>query len=193
MTRRKNKTKRMYWVIIVVLFVIAGAVVYLVWNNYFRNKDGEIHNDDTTQVAEKKDKADDADSSKKGDSGNIEQAIETEEEEKEKEKEKIVAYEGADPNKGEELTGVVTYGGVNGDTLMIRVNIDQYLDSGVCELSLEGSGMYSDTANIVGNAATATCEGFNVPMGELGPGAYQIVIRVNSGEKSGIIRGAVEI
>ena len=189
MVRRKNKTKWAYWLIVLALFIVAGAVAYLVWNSYFRNKGEEVHTDNTTKVAENKKTNDSADNNEQSnDKSEDGQVLETE-----KEKEKVVAYEGADPNKSDELTGVVTYAGVNGSTLMVRVNIDQYLDSGVCELSLQGSSMYSDTANIVGSAATATCEGFDVPMGELEPGAYQIVIRVSSGDKSGTIRGAVDI
>ena len=76
---------------------------------------------------------------------------------------------------------------------MIRVNIDQYVDGGTCELSLQGNTTYSDTANIAGGASTATCEGFNVPANMLASGTYQIIIKINSGGKTGTIKGEVNI
>ena len=54
MVRRKNKTKWAYWLIVLALFIVAGAVAYLVWNSYFRNKGEEVHTDNTTKVAENK-------------------------------------------------------------------------------------------------------------------------------------------
>lgn len=188
--RRKNRKKWIFWLILLVLLVAAGVVAFLVWNNYFRNKADVNRTEDKMEIVEKKEDNKDTSNTEMSNGDNKEYRDEAE---KAVEEKKVVPYEGEDPNVNKELTGVVTYAGVNGDALMIRVNIDQYLDSGVCELSLQGSGMYSDTANIVGSASTATCEGFNVPMGELGPGAYQIVIRVSSGDKSGTIRGTVDI
>ena len=104
-------------------------------------------------------------------------------------------YEGDDPNTTEELTGVITYAGVNGDKLMIRVNIDQFLDSGECGLGLRQAGMnvYNTSARVVSNASTATCEGFDVPVNELGEGNYQITIKLNAGGKTGTINGEVNV
>lgn len=179
--RKKNK-KYIFWVVLVALFVAAAVMCYLVWNNYFRDK-GEDQQIEEQSVMEKA----------KMEEIEPEQAEEMKEE-GEKEKESIVAYEGESPNKKEELTGVVTYAGVNGDNLMIRMNIDQYLASGSCELNLvRGDVVYKDTANIVSGAATATCEGFNVPVGGLESGNYQIIIKMSSGGKTGTIIGEVEI
>lgn len=173
--RKKNK-KWIFWVIMIVLFVAAGAVCYLVWDNYFKKKeDKPIEEQSVVEVA-----VDDVVAGQE----QVEEVVE---------KEKVVQYEGEDPNEEDELTGVVTYVGVSGESLMIRVNIDQYLDSGSCELSLIQNGVaYSDTTNIVGSAATATCEGFNVPVSGLS-GNYEIVIKINSGGKNGIIKGEAKI
>ena len=173
--KRKNSKKWIFWVLMVVLFVAAAVVCYLVWNNYFRDKKEDKPTEEQSLVEEHEEKK--------------------AEEKKEEmiEKKKVVQYEGEDPNTQEELTGVVTYAGVNGNNLMIRVNIDQYLESGSCELSLMQNGVaYSDVANIVGSAATATCEGFNVPVSGLG-GDYEIVIKISSGDKTGTINGKVKI
>lgn len=153
----------------------AAVVCYLVWNNYFRDKKEDKPTEEQSLVEEHEEKK--------------------AEEKKEEtiEKKKVVQYEGEDPNTQEELTGVVTYAGVNGNNLMIRVNIDQYLESGSCELSLMQNGVaYGDVVNIVESAATATCKGFNVPVSGLG-GDYEIVIKISSGDKTGTINGKVKI
>ena len=184
--RRKNKRKYIYWLVVLTLFVAAGVVVFLVWNNYFRDK-GE--NKQENESAEVVNDEDDANAKKDVES---EDSVNDEAKKAEEEK-KVVPYEGDDPNEREELTGVVTYAGINDGILMIRVNIDQYVDGGTCELSLQGNTTYSDTANIAGGASTATCEGFNVPANMLASGTYQIIIKINSGGKTGTIKGEVNI
>lgn len=184
--KRKNKRKYIYWLVVLVLFVVAGVVVFLVWNNYFRNKSEDKQENESAEVVENKDSTD-VKNDVEGRDGVNDEAKKAEEEKK------IVPYEGDDPNEREELTGVVTYAGMNDGMLMIRVNIDQYVDGGTCELSLQGNTTYSDTANIAGGASTATCEGFNVPASMLASGTYQIIIKINSGGKVGIIKGEVNI
>ena len=117
------------------------------------------------------------------------------------EKEKVVQYEGEDPNTEAGLSGVVTYAGVSGEKLMVRVSIDQYLTSGTCELSLkkDGAVIYSDTAGIVGSASTSTCEGFDIltsslgANGATGAGKIEININISAGGRSGVISGEAEI
>ena len=184
--RRKNKRKCIYWLVVLVFFVVAGVVAFLVWNNYFRDKGENRQENGSAEVVNDKDGTNvkkDVD----GKDGIDDEAKKAEEEKK------VVLYEGDDPNEREELTGVVTYAGVNDGALMIRVNIDQYVNSGTCELNLQGNTTYSDTANIVGGASTATCEGFNVPANVLASGTYQIIIKINSGGKTGTIKGEVNI
>ena len=178
--RRRNKKIRkiLFWVVFLVLFVVAGVIIYFVWDEYFKTDEGDKENkEEIVEVVENNNEFG------KGGEG---------EEDPDK---KVILYEGNDPNEAEGLTGVVTYAGVNGDNLMIRVNIDQYLNSGSCNLSLliNGASVYNDTAGIIDSAATSTCEGFNVPVSGLGAGNYQIVIKINSGDKSGTIRGEVNI
>ena len=174
---RKRKKTWISWAILLVLLIGAGAVVYLVWDNYFNDKKNNNEEQKTEQVEEKE-------SNENGEEGNVDS-----------EKKKVEQYDGEDPNKAETLSGVVTYAGVSGDKLMIRVNIDQYLEGGECGLTLSraGTSIYSSIANVVGNASTATCEGFDVPINELGGGVAEINININSGERSGTIRGEVNI
>ncbi|MBR3176100.1 PLDc_N domain-containing protein [Candidatus Saccharibacteria bacterium] len=190
MARRRRRSKKwVSWLIILILLVAAGVVVYLVWDNYFndRNDDGvEGRLSDVERVVRKEDKKEKNDEKveeeKNDDGENVDNK-------------KVVQYEGEDPNKAEELSGVVTYAGVLGNDLMIRVNIDQYLSGGSCGLSLirDDVVQYSNVVNVVDSAATATCEGFNVPIAEIGSGSYQIIIKITSGEKVGVIRGEVNV
>jgi len=111
------------------------------------------------------------------------------------EKKKVVQYDGDDPNEAESLSGVITRADVTGQNLVIRVNIDQYLGSGRCELSLVkgGTTIYTDTADVVGVASTSTCEGFDIPVSGLGGGNIQINIKVSADGREGTIRGEVNI
>ena len=184
--KRKNK-KHIYTVVVLILLLVAGVVTYCVWNAYFNKKADEIREQETS-VENEGDKKDEI---KKDINMNEEDG----EVETEKEKEKVMAYEGDNPNKAGELTGVVTYAGVSpdGGELVIRVNIDQYLGDGSCELDLVQNGVaYTDTASITASASTATCEGFNVSTGGLG-GDYDIVIYLSSGGRMGVIKGEVSI
>ena len=181
--RKRNKKKTCFFRLIMLVLLVAAAVVaYLVWDSYFKGKDKKA--DDGQQVTQQVEE---------GEKEKPEEVVpEVEEEETGGDVEKkVVQYEGEDPNKSESLSGVVTYAGVNGDKLMIRVNIDQFLDSGECALSLvrNGATIYSDTASVVGGAATATCEGFDVPVGQIGNGDVEIKIVVSANEKTGTING----
>lgn len=183
--RRRRKRGFKKWlpvVLFLVLFVVVCVVLYFVWDGYFReDKKDESSAEIIIDDKDKEDKKDEKESESK------EETIK---------KEEVVLYEGEDPNTAKELTGVITYAGVNNGSLMVRVNIDQYLDSGSCNLDLmkgENVSVYSDTANIVSSASTATCEGFNVPLSGIGSGNYQIIIRLSSGGKTGMIVGEANI
>lgn len=167
------------------LIVAAIVVVMLVKQNYFDNKveDSVPEISKTENVTEKDD--------------NITKG-EDKKEEVEIKKEEIVQYDGDDPNASEQLTGAITYAGVNGNSLMIRVNIDQLLTSGTCELTLKDGEdvVFSGSVGIVGSAMTSTCEGFDVSMKNL-PGLsgknVQVGIVLKSGDKVGKLEGAVSL
>lgn len=104
-------------------------------------------------------------------------------------------YDGADPNQGEALTGSITAARFDGDKLIVRLNIDQYLSSGTCELALsDGTNQLQKSANLVPSAATSTCEGFDVASSELSNFSRPLNININltSGNKTGLITGVVE-
>lgn len=183
-TQRKNYNKWWYWavgLVVIVLLVVGGVAI---WKNNSREPEkGEV---ETSKAAEKE-------------NAKVEKTEETKPEEsvadKVVEEKKVPQYEGNDPNTAEELTGVITYAGVVGDKLMIRVNIDQFLDTGTCELGLRQQGMniYNTSARIISNVSTATCEGFDVPLSSVGSGSAHIIVTVQSGGKTGTIEGEATI
>lgn len=184
--RKKNK-KWIGWVAFLVLLVVAGVVVYFVWDGYFREKDAAPGGGASSQTSSA--------GSGRG-SGSASGAKETENKDATDsgevvEKQEVVNYEGENPNAAENLTGVVTYTGISGDDLVIRVNIDQYLTGGECRLVLKrGSEVaYEEKAAIVSSAATSTCEGFNIPTTSLAGPSYAIEVYLSADGKSGVILG----
>ena len=177
--RRKRSKKWISWLIILVLLIGAGVVCYMVWDSYFRDK-SEPETSETSDSTESEEQKNDA---------------EVELTSEEPEKKKVEQYDGDDPNTAQELSGVVTYAGVNNGVLMIRVNIDQYLDSGKCELTLTrgGATIHNSIASIIGSASTSTCEGFDVAAGELGGGNVEVNIKLESNGKTGLIHGEANI
>ena len=182
--KRKRNKKWIYWIVMVGLFVAAVVVAYLVWDNYFNDKKGEKQDEQMVEQVDEKKTADKVDADEEKDAA-----------EKAVEQKRVEQYDGNNPNAAEGLSGVVTYAGVVDGKLMIRVNIDQYLDGGECRLTLVrgGASIYSGIAEIVGGASTASCAGFDVAVGELGGGAAEININLNSSGRSGTIHGEVDI
>ena len=186
MTQKRRRRRSKKWIsrlIILILIIAAVVVCYFVWDAYFKDKketnpnkqdDSAIVQDETKE--EKKNEKEEP----------SEEVIE---------KEKVVQYDGDDPNEAEGLTGAITYLKVAGDSLVIRLNIDQYLSGGSCTLSINqnGSEIYSEEAAIIDSVTTSTCEGFNVKTAKLNEGFTEVIITVSSGGKTGVIRGEVTI
>ena len=183
MTQKRRNNKKIIWLglgLILIIAIVVGIVVSI--NNNSGN--GKTNDSETAKVEEPENNKEgeaNQESTEKTVIGNNEQ--------------KPTQYEGENPNAAEELSGVVTYSGVNDEKLMIRVNIDQYLTEGTCDLTLRRNGniIYSDTANIVGGASTATCQGFDIAASDLGERDLEIIINLSANDKSGVIRGEANI
>ena len=183
MVRRRNYRKWLWWGAGLVLIALVVIIAVVINQNNTGNESNEAQNQDNSSAVEKQE---------------VEQGGLTDEEkfaEEEVEKKKVVQYEGEDPNEAEDLSGVVTYADVVDGMLMVRVSIDQYLTEGTCELTLAqgGATIYNSIARIIGDVSTATCEGFDVSVEQLGGGNTEIIINLNANERRGVIRGEVEI
>ena len=185
---QKHNKKWLFWVLLVVLFVAAGVMAYFVWKEFFGpklNLDKENRQEVTVQEEKEKTEARDEAEEETDDSDGAEVA-----------NKKVTQYEGIDPNKSAELTGVITYAAMNGNDLTIRTSIDQYLNSGSCELTIlqDGNSVYTETANIVSEASTSVCQGFDLPnFGMMGAGNYQIVIKLSADGKIGTLNEEVNL
>lgn len=181
--RRKRSKKWISWLFFLILLIVAVVVCYFVWEVYFKDKDGTSGREEEGSLVTMSVE---------------EQGEKTEKKEKKEEtveKTEVKQYDGEDPNRSERLTGVMTYLGVSGDDLVARVNVDQYLTSGSCEIRIIRSGevLYNEVVSVIDSAATSTCEGFNVPLSELSTGQMQVEIKIEAGERAGVISGEVEI
>lgn len=188
MNKRRNKSKLMIRKLLVfVLLITAGLVGFFVWTDISNKK--PIEESTIENVDEEKESEIEFEGTENKAEG---EKQEIKEDKKEK---KVEQYDGDDPNDAESLSGVVTYAGVNGNNLVIRVNIDQYLTSGQCKLALMKDEVvaYSDVVNIAGGPSTASCEGFDVPISKIGSGDIEIVVEIKSGDKNGVIRGRTSI
>ncbi|MBR2767267.1 hypothetical protein IKD67_04280 [Candidatus Saccharibacteria bacterium] len=182
MARRRNNRKWIIGGVILALLIVVGVGTAIIWNNEHQETE---QNNETEKTEDKK----------KDDTERHDGETEEEYSERMAEQKRIKQYEGEDPNKAEELTGVITYAGINEGVLMIRVNVDQFLSEGNCALSLMRNGdvIYSVDAKIIAEVSTSTCDGFSVPISGLGSGATDIVIKLSAGGKTGTIRGEVDI
>ncbi len=176
--RQRKSKKWITAIIFLVLIAAAGVMCYFVWDAYFKPKPKPKEDDSVVEIAD----------NKKEEQTEVKSDGSTE-------KPKIEQYDGNDPNTSASLTGALTYVGVANGNLRLRVNIDQYLSSGSCNLVLlrNGSQIYSDSASIVDSASTSTCKGFDIATSALGSGNLQISISISSGGKTGTITGEATV
>lgn len=178
-----NKQKKQnwtVWAVVVCVFVVIAVAVFLVLNVVFdKKKNNNTSEQLPTKVEEKKDNT----------------VKEPKPKEESSEKPKVVQYDGDDPNEAEELSGVITYAGKVGDNLTIRVNIDQFVEGGMCYLTImqEENVIFGASTNIIENASTATCDGYDIPLDGFPTGLMEIIIDLDDGQKTGVLKGEVEI
>lgn len=184
MSKRKRNFRWVKWLIFLVLIVGAVAIVILVKNN-FDNKTDSNDKQQTTNVEKPEEKKPEEKTDNNSSSS----------EETPKQEEKAPQYDGESPNKSETLTGLITYADVVNGELVIRVNIDQFLQSGNCNLNMTRNGVtyYSQSVGITESVTTSTCDGFKIPASELPSGNLQVEINLESEGKSGKIEGRVKI
>lgn len=180
MPRRKRSHKIASFVAFLILFAAAGIIGYLVYQSYFANQPAKPSA--TTQV--------DPTPTQPTETPAEPAPTETPAEDIKT----PVKYEGENPNQKSTITGAITYASKNGNKLTIRVNIDQYLTTGNCNLVLsqDGADVYGASANLIDSASTSTCEGFDVPATNLS-GKYLVTINLVSGNKAGQITKEISL
>lgn len=111
--------------------------------------------------------------------------------------EKTPQYEGEDPNDLDELTGVITYKGVENGTLTVMTMLNQYLhQTGICVITLTGQvsqNSYTASVDAHGDATASYCENFEVPVSALASDTYNIEIQLTGDGKTGVIRDEVKL
>lgn len=184
-TRRNNQ--KWLWRGTGILIVVAIIVAVLIVVNRSMSPDTGSANDSQTQNQTVK-------PSENEEENKTELQSQTEAEE-ESEGEKVKQYEGENPNKSENLTGVISYAGVSGSNLIVRVNIDQYLAEGNCKLALikDGTTIYNSAAEIMSSVSTSTCNGFTVSTAGLPKGKITVEITLESSGKYGKMVGELNI
>jgi hypothetical protein len=171
------------WLLILVLIAFTVVTVVLVKNNLDKNTDNDgqqsVNTDEGKEKPEEK----------------SEQETEDKKEESAKPEEKAPQYEGESPNVSESLTGMITYAGVMGDKLVVRVNIDQFLQTGNCKINIikDGDSIYNNTVLIQESVTTSTCDGFDIPVSQLVSGNLQAEVFLESGDRSGKIVEEIHI
>lgn len=179
MRRKKQKTRKIIISLAIILFL--AAISFCIYKFFFENKKEEVQPQNQTQtitpVAEEKDP--------KKTENNLPETT----------KKQIQKYEGENPNENEKLTGVITYAGVTADSVIVRVNIDQYTDGGLCILKLIKKNVteYEQVSSLIADVSTSTCVGFNIAREDLTGGNYIIRIELSSDGKTGSISGELNI
>lgn len=112
----------------------------------------------------------------------------------EKEKELPQLYEGENTNASTGLTGAINSKSISGDYLVIRNTINQFVDSGTCELTLRsGNKTVNRSVEIIQNPSSSSCAGFDIPVSELSPGQWNLEIKVSSENKQMILTEVVNL
>lgn len=182
----KKKSSKTIWIVVIALVTVAaiGLVTYALFSPMQSSNEGDAARPTASNTGE-------------GVSGDNETTADTplsSPAEHEAEKNISPSYEGTDPNTSQSLTGVINRASVADGTLTIRTTINQSLTSGSCRLTLtNGQKTVTRNVNITPNPSSSTCEGFDVPTSELGSGSWDINITISSGDRTGSLKGGVNI
>ena len=187
---RRPLYKRPLFVLFLIIFVFATGLLVA----KFLDEKGKVPNPSASSEVEEKKEAPEKPEEKKSEEKK-EEASAPESSDSSPDGKTPEKYDGENANLSESLTGSISSARFSGEKLIIRVNIDQYLSSGTCSLTLsDGASSLSKTANLVPEAATSSCEGFDIPAIELENFSRPIYINLTltSGDRSGTLEGSVE-
>lgn len=186
---RRHKSHGLIWSIIFVSLIVVAAIILI---NLFQPLHPSSNNpsepDSTTSESSNP-------ATVKGDSTSIDHPDDSSDNLDPLIKDKTPQkHEGSSANASASLTGSISYTNVSNGQLSVRVNIDQFLESGTCTLHLlQGAHDNYFEAPIAFSASTSTCQGFDVDISDLPSGDYELRIDLTSSEKTGSINGKVTL
>lgn len=186
--KRKKSFSPIKFLLVMAIFVVSVALIIEFVD--FKAIFSSFNKTESTSVSQTTDSQDTSPSSSDTSKPNDENHIEPP-----KEEEKVPQYEGENPNSSNDITGTVSHASVSNNKLILRITIDQYLNSGTCALKMthQDGTSYQSTVNVAESASTSTCEGFDISTSALKSGKWSVVITVNSNGKSGKITTEVQI
>lgn len=95
--------------------------------------------------------------------------------------------DGTNPSNGNGSLPV-SYSAINqaDEQLLVRALIGAVSNDGTCTLTLtKGDAVVTKTAGTQSGPNSSTCKGFNVPVSELSPGSWTILLQVKIGSEQG--------
>ena len=98
------------------------------------------------------------------------------------------------PADSNELAVKITNATVEGRTLYIRTEIGGLYSTGSCTLVLQnGDRTVQKTSGIQAYAKISSCQGFNIPVSELGDGTWKITLTATVKDKKGIAVSSIKL
>lgn len=83
---------------------------------------------------------------------------------------------------------------VSEETVRIRILIQSIISGGVCDLTLRSGGsVITKSVSTQASANTSTCQGFDIPVSELGAGQWTVDVNVRQNTSTGNATGEFEI
>jgi cytoskeletal protein RodZ len=180
-SKKKSKAPVVVLIVAIVLLVCGATCWYLSANNIFpfnSPKDQSAQNDSSPQT-------NDADTNNKQNT-NDSNSQTTDQTNNTQDTGPNKNIQNDRPSSGATLNVWVTSKNVVDGVLRIRVQIDQNVSAGTCELSI---GSYSQTVPIAFEPQSASCQGFDVPVANYSGNDFTILVK--SGEKSGSVEGVI--
>lgn len=186
--KQKKSPKKVIAIVSVIVLLLAGGV-FAYFTLISPDKSKTDSPDDSKKNSQTTDEKNGSDTNQTNDKDTTKPKDEDENENK-----TPVQYEGDNPNSSNTLTGIINYKAVVDGNLTLRNTINQMLSSGTCTLTLTSNGRtVTRTANIIQNPSSSSCEGFSIPVTELGSGTWNINLAVNSGDRTGLFKDSISI
>ncbi len=88
----------------------------------------------------------------------------------------------------------ITAANQNNTTFQVRTSIGAVTGSGTCTLRInQGDRIFTATSSVQALPTTTTCQGFDTPMSELGPGRWTVSLRFENETITGTASKEVEL